>query len=95
MAYYLRAIAHSGLAHYDEALADLNQMIELQPDFTQSYLWRGRVYEEIGEIGLAIADYLYFLEIEVDFYLRLIVEDRLAALGVDPYATEPAPTSTP
>jgi tetratricopeptide (TPR) repeat protein len=80
---------------YPGALADLAFVIERFPTDTRSYLLRANIYEEIGETDLAIADYLQILEYELDFFVRVFAEERLAALGVEPYATGATPTAAP
>jgi Flp pilus assembly protein TadD len=49
---------------YEEALADFDKAIELQPDNATAYKGRGSLYEFLGEYGLADADYARAAELE-------------------------------
>ena len=45
------------MAHYEEAVKEFSRAIELSPDFTMPYLYRGEVYYKMGKFDLAIEDY--------------------------------------
>ncbi len=55
-AYYCRAMAYLGRDAL-KAIADLTQVVALRPGYADAYLHRGRSYELLRELGLAIADY--------------------------------------
>ncbi|MDR0587673.1 MAG: tetratricopeptide repeat protein [Burkholderiales bacterium] len=44
-------------ADLNNALSDLNHVINLSPDYKDAYLRRGRIYYQKGEFGKAIEDY--------------------------------------
>ena len=55
--YCRRAFAYEGLGKYDEAIADCNVAIGLDPRDSSGYESRASVYHKTGQHDLAIADY--------------------------------------
>lgn len=58
-AYQNRAWANRKLGNFAAALRDANTMINLYPKDPTTYIVRGRVYSEMGDIDLAIRDFQY------------------------------------
>jgi tetratricopeptide (TPR) repeat protein len=52
-----RGAAHGKLRDYPHALADLNRAIDLQPNHSEPYRERGKVYEQQGQHDRALADF--------------------------------------
>jgi tetratricopeptide (TPR) repeat protein/predicted Ser/Thr protein kinase len=107
---YLDANVAYGMGDWDEAIAKLNVLHELRPDYGQvtqglytAYLSRGDVYVEEKRWELALADYEMALELEVsDTSMaedkRDDVLEEMASLSVTPTPTRGVPTrivSTP
>lgn len=65
-AYFARANIWAAQARWDEALADLDEALELQPAMQDYYLARGFVYAETERLALAGRD----------FYQRMILLER-------------------
>ena len=57
-AYFARGSILHGKNKLDEALADLNVALELQPDMQDYYLMRGVIHAEMAQARLAGADFL-------------------------------------
>ena len=55
--YYLLARGDAERAHIEEDIADYTRAIELAPDFDLAHLYRGGLYEEIGDYRSALRDY--------------------------------------
>lgn len=51
-----RAVASLDTGQYDSAIADLNRVVALKPDYADAYLERGRAYGFQNKIALALAD---------------------------------------
>jgi tetratricopeptide (TPR) repeat protein len=66
-----RGNAHVNEGQYDQAIADYNQALEIDPGDAAAYYGRGYAYENKGHYEQAIADYTLALEINpslVDAY---------------------------
>lgn len=78
----LREVAFNAwklLSAWDEAIADAGQIIEKHPTETDPWWWRGQVYEQSGELELAVADYRQALALQpqlakVPFNLSMLLE---------------------
>ncbi|MGH8060847.1 MAG: tetratricopeptide repeat protein [Pseudoxanthomonas sp.] len=57
MAYFNRARAHAGRQEHDQAIADLGQVLRLNPDNAMAYGLRGAVHGDKAELAEAIADF--------------------------------------
>jgi hypothetical protein len=55
-AYYQRALAHSLLKHWPEALDDCNRSLMLRSDYVQSYYLRSQLLEQLGQHRQAMND---------------------------------------
>lgn len=66
VAYRGRGDAYDKLKEYQQALADYNQAIRLNPDNAQAYASRGRVYSKLKEYQHAIADYSQAIRLKPD-----------------------------
>jgi len=60
-----RGSAKSALHRYDEAIADYNCSIELDPDSPNTFICRARTFLEIGNIDEASADALHAYEMMI------------------------------
>ena len=58
-AYRNRAWANRKLGNYAAALHDANTLVNLYPKDPTTYIVRGRVYSEMGNVDLAIKDFKY------------------------------------
>ncbi len=61
-AYYDRAIAQPEKHKEEEALPDFNQAIRLNPEASEPYMLRARIYDDMGQVGRAVADYTQALQ---------------------------------
>ncbi|KEO81244.1 tetratricopeptide repeat protein [Tumebacillus flagellatus] len=71
----------SALKRYEEALEELNQVIEIDPNYPEYHFDRGNVYSKIGRLEEAIANYTRGIEISPPFpelhYNRASAYNRL------------------
>jgi tetratricopeptide (TPR) repeat protein len=63
-AYNHRAMAYAGLEKNQEAINDLNKVIELNPKYAPGYRNRAGVFETTGEYSKAIDDYTIAIKLE-------------------------------
>ena len=73
-----RCWAFSEVGDYERALADCNQLMSLVPEADYPYLNRGIVYEKMGEMDGAMADYVEWIKRKKQ---RVIRNDNLAWEG--------------
>jgi tetratricopeptide (TPR) repeat protein len=66
-AYNNRGVASRALGDYEEALADFNRAIELDPYFAGAYDNRGITYYLMGENDLSLADFNRAIELNPDY----------------------------
>jgi tetratricopeptide (TPR) repeat protein len=59
-----RASALEELRSYDEAIADLDLLIQLRPDDPEARMRRGRVYRRSGKLDLALRDHTRAIELQ-------------------------------
>lgn len=52
-----------GSAHFDEALQHYNRAIELNDKLAEAYMYRGVLYQAMGQNDLALADHARLLEL--------------------------------
>ena len=64
--YYYRGVAYVTKGDYDKAIADFDQVIELQPNHDAAHNARGSAYVAKGEYDKAIADYDQAIELLPD-----------------------------
>jgi regulator of sirC expression with transglutaminase-like and TPR domain len=64
----------------EQALADLNQAIALDPDFAVAYANRGNAYATLGEVEKAVADFERYLELAPNSAIADQVRAQLASL---------------
>src|SRR5690606_6642462 len=62
----IRAFTHHRLRQYYQALADLNHCVDLQPDNTLSYYWRGLIYLNVQDFESALEDINYSQTLDSD-----------------------------
>jgi tetratricopeptide (TPR) repeat protein len=67
MAYNNRGAAYLNLGEYEKAIADLDQAIELDPEYALAYNHRGAAYFSLGEYEKAIADYDRAIELDPEY----------------------------
>ncbi len=88
ISYNNRAIEYRQLNEYDKAIADYNQAIRIDANFTGAYTGRGLAYEGKGEIAKAKADYRKALTVPPKLndgqWAHEIARERLTALGEKP-----------
>ena len=65
-AYRLRAAAYEQLGKLDLAIADLSQVIKLQPDPADTIQHRGELHFQAGHIALSIEDFDRYLQARPD-----------------------------
>lgn len=82
-AYTYRGAAYLDKGQVDQALADLDKAIELQPSLALAYFARGVAYYYVGDYEQAIADLNTVLELDSDPELRQEAEALLEELGVN------------
>jgi len=66
-AYYNRALAKACMENYDDALKDLEKVVELKENFAETYYLRGLCYEYKGVLNEAIKEYNEALSRNPDF----------------------------
>ncbi|MDB9379998.1 tetratricopeptide repeat-containing serine protease family protein, partial [Nodularia sphaerocarpa] len=64
LAYFLRGATYLQYQKLDLALADLNQAIQMSPQYALAYLGRGELYREKKKGELALADFNQAIEID-------------------------------
>jgi Flp pilus assembly protein TadD len=79
--YGMRASGYVAAERWDEAIADLNKAIELNPDDAVAYESRGWAYEEKGDVHRAIENYREAARLNPNYDLP---RENLARLGVKP-----------
>lgn len=97
--YYNRAWAYDELGEIDKAIEDYSRVIQIQPDFLDSYVARGYSYAKKGDLERAIEDYSLALRVDPDQFearfnralayeqqgdLKRAVEDYQKAYDVNP-----------
>ena len=68
-----RGVSYFKKGQYDQAIADYNRAIEINPKDAKAYNNRGIAYGEKGQYGLSIADFNKVLEIsprDADAYIN-------------------------
>jgi|GEM_PF-2208253 len=80
-AYFDRAMTHMAMEDRTQALEDFTRVIEINPNFRLSYIRRGALYEQDGQLEAATGDFANFV--------RLYAEDY-----TEPTAIEPGETLT-
>ena len=78
--YYDQGDEHHDREEFEQAIADLNQAIRLNPKLVKAYNLRGIVYDDQGKYDLAIADYNQAIQLDPKYagayYNRGIVYDN-------------------
>ncbi len=74
IAYYNRGIAHQNKGEHQDAIADFNQSLKLNPSDPATYSGRGYSYAQTGEYDLAIDDYNQTVKLKPDY--KRIYYDR-------------------
>src|SRR3954464_12909195 len=64
--YYERGIERSRQREYDQAIADFDQVIRLNPKFAEAYFSRGNARHRKGDHDQAIADYNQAIHLDPD-----------------------------
>jgi tetratricopeptide (TPR) repeat protein len=52
---------------YEQALAPLNQAIELYPAYAEAYYYRGAAYYNLGQFDAALTDHEHAIQLKPDF----------------------------
>jgi tetratricopeptide (TPR) repeat protein len=79
-AYYSRASLYMTADRYQEAVADLDQVLDADPFHANGYYLRGIAHRYLGAPARARADFEEALMLTDDPSLRARVEQELAAL---------------
>lgn len=66
--YYNRAWAYDELGEVDKAIEDYTRVIQIQPDFLDTYVARGYSYAKKGDLESAIEDYSLALRVDPDLF---------------------------
>lgn len=67
--YYDRGLTYLRLGQLEQALEDLNNSINLNPEFPKAYGNRGNAYQRLGQLENALADYNKVIEISSSDYI--------------------------
>jgi tetratricopeptide (TPR) repeat protein len=65
---------------YEGAIADLEQVIKIQPNDANAFYYRGVAHKNKGELQESIKDFKRVLELSNDATVRKLAEDQLAQL---------------
>ena len=65
--YYERGNKHREREEFEQAIAEYNQAIQLNPKYAYAYHGRGTVYEDQGKYDLAIAEYNQAIQLDPKF----------------------------
>jgi tetratricopeptide (TPR) repeat protein len=82
-----RAELFALISRYDDAIADLNAAIELDPDNPELYTLRGQMYLYLYEWDSSLADYNHAIELDPDYadayYYRAVLYYSILQTGVE------------
>jgi tetratricopeptide (TPR) repeat protein len=70
--YLIRGITYLDLKHYDQAIADFNHGLDLDPHSARIYAHRGNAYRAQGRNDEALADYSRAIELDADSVVAYI-----------------------
>ncbi len=79
--YVTRGLAYYEQGQYEQAIADYDRAIDLNPDYALAYYNRGLAYKQQGQYERAIADFERCLELSTDPTFRERAEQILRELG--------------
>ncbi len=66
--------------NYEQAIANFNQVIELDHDFPSAYYGRGLAHRDIGNTKTALSDLQHYLELDPNTWYRKEIEDIISTL---------------
>jgi len=66
-AYFVRAMTRKEKGRLDDAEADLNKVLQLNPKVAQAHFERGVIRQALGKVDEAIADFTKALELKPDY----------------------------
>jgi tetratricopeptide (TPR) repeat protein len=80
-AYFARAYVYDQLEQYSNAIADYNQVVAIDPQYTEAYLNRGAIkYQQLGDVQGALADYNRAIETDTTdasaYFNRAALKER-------------------
>ena len=91
-----RRMSGSRLGQYEEAMADFDRAIRLQPDFASRLLSVGaRARAELGQYEEAVADYDQALRLQPDNYVKLLHHSKRCQGRALVNTRKPSPTWKP
>lgn len=64
--YLHKALAFSQMGEFEQALLTLNKAIEIKADYGYAYLQRGVIYQKLGKMEKARADFLHTAELDTN-----------------------------
>ena len=72
--------------NYDNASLELRKVIEINEFNSEAYFWRGVIYEEVGDTGVAVSNYKTAIETNPEYYDAFIRLGMLYAMDDNPKA---------
>lgn len=78
-----RALAYVNLDRFDDALADMSELVRAEPEATNWVFMRAEINERAGQREAAIADYEAVLQLDPDHVGASQALDRLSTSGSD------------
>ena len=70
--------AYGMLGRHEQAMADIEKAIEIDPDFLLAYVNRAAYYLNLDRVGEAEEELKYVLDHELDYATRELTEQYLA-----------------
>ena len=93
--YYYKGLTSYEAGAFESAVDNFNQAIKLDPAYAPAYLYRGMVYQQLGLLENARADYLKVLTLPTDSETQAKAKTQLEQLGIEGTINPSPPTSTP
>jgi protein O-mannosyl-transferase len=68
LAYNNRGMVFSRAGKFDQAIADFDRAVAIDPEYAKAYYNRGLAYDKMGELNKAIADYRKTISLDPVYY---------------------------
>ena len=65
---YTESRAYGKSGHYQKAIENLNDVIQINPNFTEAYFSRGFIFSKCNQLDRAILDYTSVIRLKPDYY---------------------------